>query len=199
MKTKNAYHSNSTGAGLAMRQRFIIPLALITLFALGAAPAVGQEHESTSEPHEEHSAEHEFHSNHFGGFLGTSIRHEADEAAATLGLEYARQFTRHWSVVSYVELVSSNLERDIILLAGVGYYPVKRLALILAPGIEQASRDVEHNGEVEEEQELEFLVRVGAAYGFRLTPQASLGPTVFVDTAGGKVTTVLGLTMVVGF
>ena len=177
----------------------LVPLALIALFALGVVPALGQEHEPAAEPHEEHSAEHEFHRNHFGGFLGTSIRHEADEAAATLGLEYARQFTPHWSVTGYVELVSSNLERDIILLAGVGYYPVKRLALILAPGIEQASRDVEHNGEVKQEEELEFLLRVGAVYGFRLTPQASLGPTVFVDTAGDKVTTVLGLTMIVGF
>jgi hypothetical protein len=168
---------------------------------MSVVPAIAQQHEASTEvePHEGHSAEHEFHRNHFGGVLGTSFHHESDETAPTLGLEYARQFTRHWAISGYVELVSSDLERDIILAAGVIFYPVHWLGFMVAPGVEQATREVDHSGEVKQEDELEFLMRAGVVTGIRITPDASIGPTLFVDKAGDKYTTVLGVVMVVGF
>jgi hypothetical protein len=143
-------------------------------------------------------AKHEFHRNHFGGFLGASTHSDNDETGFTLGLEYARQFTPHWAAAAYTELVSGDLERDIIILAGAIFYPLDRLGLVAAPGVEFASKDVEHHGEVVNEDETEFLFRLGAAYGFPVG-QAALGPTVFADLASNRWTLVYGIAMVTGF
>jgi len=74
-----------------------------------------------------------------------------------------------------------------------------RVGLVLAVGAEAADKEVIHNGETETEQELALLVRVGVTYGFRLTPEASIGPTLLVDQVGDRTTVVLGMSMVVGF
>lgn len=168
------------------------------LIVLVSGPLVGQEHlpnpdDETGEP------AHEFHRNHFGGFLGVSAHSDIDEVAPTLGLEYTRQFSPHWGTTAYVELVSSKLERDLVVAVGVSYYPIRPLSLVLAVGAEAADKEVIHNGETETEQELALLVRVAVAYGFRLTPEASIGPTLLVDQVGDRTTVVLGMSMVVGF
>ncbi|MHC4406654.1 MAG: hypothetical protein ACYTG0_44085 [Planctomycetota bacterium] len=134
----------------------------------------------------------EFHRNHFGGFLGFSARSGVDGVAPTIGLEYARVFSRHWAAVGYVEMVSSKLERDIIVAVRGIYYPVRGLGIVVAVGAEAADKD-EHD-----ESELEFLMRAGS-YGFRLTDTAALGPTILVDRVPGTTTFVFGLVMAVGF
>jgi hypothetical protein len=141
-RSVSIHNSTLTVAGQPMSIRLVVLTALFISLAFGTEPAVAQVHETATEsmPHEEHSAKHEFHRNHFGGVLGTSFHHESDETAPTLGLEYARQFTRHWAISGYVELVSSDLERDIILAAGVIFYPVHWLGFMVAPGVEQATR-----------------------------------------------------------
>jgi hypothetical protein len=143
--------------------------------------------------------EREFHPNHFGGTVALSARSDIDEVAPTLGLEYTRQFSAHWGVTGYMELISGLTERDIILAAGGVYYPVRGLGLVLALGAEGAEKELIESDEIERENELAFLVRIGAAYGFPLTETAALGPTFQVDRASGRTTFVLGLTMVVGF
>lgn len=184
---------------MARSRRFAVTGILSTiLILLASGPLVGQEHvpnpdDETGEPAQE------FHPNHFGGFLGGSARSDVDDAALTMGLEYARRFSRHWSLVIYTELVSSQLERDVVVAVGAAYYPMSGLALVLAAGVEGADKTVDHNGEPEEETELALLLRVGAAYVFEITPTAGLGPTVFVDQADDRTTFVFGLGMVVGF
>jgi len=143
-------------------------------------------------------AEHAFHRNHFGGFLGASTHSDNDETGFTLGLEYARQFTPRWAAAAYTELVAGNLERDVIIAAGAIFYLVPRLGLVFAPGVELAKIEVERDGEVEKEDETEFLLRVGAGYSFPVG-QASLGPVVMVDHTGDRWTFVYGLGMVTGF
>ena len=174
-------------------------LIAILVFLTPAASA-GQGLEDTAEDvskgHE--TKDHGFHRNHFGGFLGASTHSDSDETGFTLGLEYARQFTPHWAVTAYTELVGGDLERDIILGVGAIFYPTRRLGLVAAPGVELANKDVEHHGEVEREDETEFLLRLGAGCGFPVG-QASLGPAVFVDWAGNRWTLVYGIAMVTGF
>jgi hypothetical protein len=142
---------------------------------------------------------HESHPNHFGGVIGSSIRLETDDSALTLGLEYARKLSPRWALAAYTELVSSSLERDVILAAGAVFYPAARFSLVLAPGIELASKDEEHDGEIRTEDETEFLLRLGAGYSFPITPTASAGPVVLADRVGDRWTLVLGLGMAVGF
>lgn len=168
----------------------------IVFTGLVSGSAAAQEPQRIVEPEPE---EHEFHRNHFGGFLGTSLTFDPDAAAPTLGLEYARQFSPHWAVAVYTELVSSRLERDIIVAVGGIFYPTSGLGLILAVGAEAAEKEIDRNGEIELESELGLLLRVGAGYSFRLTPEAALGPTLFVDRVGDRTTLVFGLGVVVGF
>ena len=185
-------------------------MALIFLLPLASA-ALGQddethaergstEHGSTSdEASHPQRAGHEFHKNHFGGFLGGSWHLDSNNGGPTLGLEYTRQFSRRWGATAYVEMVSSSLERDFIVAIGAVFYPTKHIGLIVAPGFEQAEKGVEEHGAVETETELELLIRLGAGYGFHLTPDAALGPAVFIDWTSSRATLVVGLSMVVGF
>lgn len=177
----------------------IATLLVVPMF-LGPAALEGQGLEAAAENVSEgqETAGHEFHRNHFGGFLGAATHSDNDETGFTLGLEYARQFTPRWAAAAYTELVSGDLERDIILLVGAVFYPMPRLGLVVAPGVEFASKDVEHHGEVQREDETEFLLRLGAGYGFPVG-QASLGPVVFVDWADERWTLVYGIVMVTGF
>ena len=170
-------------------RRFVTTPALSALLLLvPCAPAGAQTPDQADEP----TSEREFHPNHFGGFLGLSARTGVDELAPTLGLEYARVFSRHWAAVGYVELVSSQLERDIIVAVGGIYYPVRGLGIVAAVGAEGAEDE-------NDETELAFLMRAGIAYGFRLTEAAALGPTILADRVHGSTTFVFGLAMVVGF
>lgn len=164
----------------------------IMVFATGLM--ADESHESAK--HE--PATHEYHANHFGGFMGGSTHLDTDESGFTIGLEYARQFHLRWAVAAYTELVSGSGERDIIVAAGIVFYPLPRLGLVFAPGMEMVEKDVEVHGEVETENEKELLLRIGAGYGFPVST-ASLGPAVFADYAGDRWTIGYGVTMVVGF
>jgi len=172
------------------------PAQLALLLLLPLAPLAAQEHEAA----EEHSVDRGgMHPNHFGGFLGLSARSDGGEAALTMGLEYARVFSRHWAAAAYVELVSSTLERDVIVALGGIYYPFSGLGLVLAFGAERAEAEVPEHGELVSETELEFLVRLGAGYGFRIAENAAVGPAVFVDRVPGRTTWVFGLSLLAGF
>jgi hypothetical protein len=176
----------------------VLAASVITLMFVTQVPARATETEVEQHAPEHPGEKHAFHKNHFGGFVGASTHSDNDETAFTLGLEYARQFSRHWAISGYVEQVSGALERDIILLAGVIFYPLPRLGIVAGPGFELADKQVDHHGEVEEEGETEWLFRVGAAYGFSLG-QAGIGPAVFIDWNETRWTAVYGISMVTGF
>jgi hypothetical protein len=130
--------------------------------------------------------------------LGASTHANNNETGFTLGLDYVRQFSPRWAAVGYTEQVSGDSERDIILAVGALFYPMRRLGLVVAPGVEFATKSVEHHGEVEKEDETELLLRFSAAYGFPVG-QASLGPVVFGDWAGNRWTIGYGIGMSTGF
>ncbi len=187
---------------VTLLQRAVRTTALSALMLLLISqPSMSQEHDlETHDTVAVHGdTEHELHRNHFGGFVGVSTHHDTDDAGSTLGLEYGRVLSRRWAVAAYLELVSSSLERDVVLVVGGIYYPIRRVGVILAVGGESVEKDVVVHGTTETESELELLIRAGIAYGFPLTPAAALGPSLFVDHAGDRWTTVVGISMVVGF
>ena len=173
----------------------------VILLLVGSGPSVGQEHEpdSQSTVAEHRGTEHEFHRNHFGGLAGVSTHHDTDDSGTTLGLEYTRQFSPKWAITAYLELVSSRLERDIVAAVGGIFYPIRGVALILGPGVESVEKDVEVHGVVEQETELEFIIRVGVAYAFELTPNAGIGPVLMVDRGRDRWTSLIAIGMAVGF
>ena len=105
----------------------------VILLLVGSGPSVGQEHEPDLQGKvtEHRGTEHEFHRNHFGGVAGVSTHHDTDDSGTTLGLEYTRQFLPKWAITAYLELVSSKLERDIVVAVGGVFYPIRGLALSL--------------------------------------------------------------------
>ncbi len=173
-------------------------LSVLVLLYSGATAGQGSDAASESAPKVHETHEHEFHRNHFGGFLGASTHSDNNETGFTLGLDYVRQFTPRWAAIGYTELVSGDTERDIILAVGVIFYPTPRLGLVVAPGVEFVTKDIEHHGEVEKEEETELLWRFSAGYGFPVG-QASLGPIVFGDWAGNRWTIGYGIGMTTGF
>jgi hypothetical protein len=173
----------------------------IILLLVVSGPSVGEEQEPDSRGTvaEHRDTEHEFHRNHFGGLVGVSTHHDTDDSGPTLGLEYARQFTPKWAITAYLEQVSSQLERDLIVAVGGIYYPIQRLGLILGPGFESVEKDVEVHGTVEQERELELIIRAGVAYVFELTPDAGIGPVLMVDRGRDRWTSLFAIGMAVGF
>ena len=172
-----------------------------TLLLLTGGPSVGQEHEPVPEDTtaEHEGTEHKLHPNHFGGLIGVSTHHDIDDSGLTLGLEYTRVFSSRWAIAAYLELVSSTLERDVVFAVGGVFYPIRGVSLVLAPGVEQVEKDVQVHGAVEKETELGLLLRFGVGYTFRLTPEAGIGPAVFVDRARDRWTSLVSIAMVVGF
>ena len=172
----------------------------VVLLGLAGRPSSAQD-DSSPETHDDgnETAQHEFHPNHFGGLVGVTTHHNINDSGLTVGLEYARQFSKRWAVTSYLELVSSDLERDVVLAIGAAYYPFDRVALILAGGAESATRSIEEHGEVAQETELAFILRTGIGYSFPLTPEATAGPILLVDHARDRWTTLFALGMIVGF
>lgn len=168
--------------------------------ALSAVPSVGQQQEPAPErsPRAERFAEHQYHPNHFGGLVGVSTHHDSGDSGLTLGLDYTRQFKRHWGAAFYLEMVSSD-ERNVILAGGLVYYPIRGMTLMVTPGIESATREVEEGGDVKFEDEYEFLLRFGVGYAIRLTSEAGFGPIVLFDRAGDRWTSVVAIAMGVGF
>jgi hypothetical protein len=175
-------------------------LAVILLLVFGA-PSRGQEHEPDSHGSvaEHGDTEHEFHRNHFGGLVGVSTHQDSGESGTTLGLEYARQFSPKWAVGAYLELVSSKLERDLIVAAGGIFYPIRGLSFILAPGFESVEKEVLVHGIVETESELELMIRVSVAYTFELTPEAGIGPILAIDWTDHRWTSLIAIGIAVGF
>lgn len=167
--------------------------AVCALFAILVFLAAGAMAEEAHEP-----AVHEYHVNHFGGVVGGATHLDTNESGLSIGLEYARQFNPRWAAVSYLELTSGTGERDVIISAGVIFYPTPRLGLIFGPGIELVEKDVNHHGEIVTESEAELMWRIGAGYGFPLG-EASIGPAFFADYAGDRWTIVYGIAMVTGF
>jgi hypothetical protein len=173
-------------------------LVIVTLAFLFPSAASLADEEKKAEAHE---GELEFHRNHMGAFFGASTHLDSDdkEAVPTLGVDYVRVLSPHFGVGGYAEMLSTSSARNIILLAGVTYYPRPLVALSAGPGIEMVDADVEEEGVIKTESEEAFLFRFGAAWGFRIGEQAALAPTVFADVTKDRWTVVYGVTWAVAY
>lgn len=180
-----AYHS------AAVCLRVAILAALSCLWSAAAlsesAAGPGQEGQAHEAPHHEeqhHGGEHEYHSNMFALFVG--ITHEARrENAPSLGLEYAHRFNKRFSLGAFSEHAFGH--ENFWIYAVPFAFHVGAWKAYVAPGVEDSS---EHGSE--------FLVRIGAEYGFEVGP-IEIGPQLNFDFVDGHTVTVLGVTFGKGF
>ncbi len=128
-----------------MRMRLMLAVLCAVALSNPWVSLSAQEHgESTG------GEEHEYHKNHGSAFLGATTHLDPEDTGLTIGVEYARRFSRLVAVGVTVEMASSSLERDIILGLPVILYPWRGLALVAMPGAELATGEEEHGGEIKE-------------------------------------------------
>ena len=171
---------------LAVLCAVALSMARTSLFAQGHGESAREE-------------EHEYHKNHGSAFLGATTHLDPKDTGFTLGVEYARRFSRLLAVAVTVEMASSRLERDIILGLPVILYPWRGLALTLGPGVEAATEEEEHGEEIKEVSKAEFLMRFGVGYWFALNETVAASPAIFADVAGGRWSLVYGIVFGVGW
>jgi len=143
--------------------------------------------------------EHEYHKNHGAAFLGATTHLDPKDTGFTIGVEYARRFSRLVAISVTVEMASSSLERDVILGLPVILYPWRGLAFTLGPGVEVATEEEEHGEEIKEVTKAEFLMRFGVGYWFALNETVAASPAIFADVVGGRWSLVYGVVFGVGF
>jgi len=173
-----------------------LPLAVLCAVALLLPQGTlgAQEHsESTG------GEEHEYHKNHGAAFLGATTHLDPEDTGFTIGVEYTRRFSRLLAVGVAVEMASSSLERDIILMLPVIIYPWRALVLTLGPGVEAATEEEEHGEEIKEVSKAAFLMRFGVGYWFEFNETVAVSPAIFADVVGGRWSLVYGVLFGVGF
>ncbi len=160
--------------------------ALLIALVLCGAPLVSayaDEHEGEGA----HEGGLEYHPNMLGFFLGHTFEGRLETFA--LGIEYERRVSRTFGIGVFAEYVTDDVD---FFVYGVPFaYHNGRFKTYLAPGVEDSS-----------EEGTEFMLRVGAEYGFEvgeweISPQLNLD---YVDKEGGwEGTWVLGVLIGKGF
>jgi hypothetical protein len=188
------------------RLRTIVSAACILLVigcfgARASAQEHGEEHGAEHEVGEH--AEHEFHRHHFSVFLGVTdgeVEKEAvvgteseraavvveDEEAFTLGLDYEYRLNRRWGVGALIDFAGGDF-RSWVAGMPVFLHPGRGWKLLLAPGVED-----------KEDEDGEFLVRVGVLYDFEVG-RFTIAPALQVDFVDDEEVLVYGVNIGKGF
>jgi len=154
-------------------------LLLALLIVGGAAPSLASE-EAEDEAHVHHR-------HHLGFLLGAAVtsEHGETESGFAFGVDYEYRFHPRVGAGALVEVATGEL-RDVVVAALMTWHPWRGLKLMAGPGVEIGDDDSE------------FLVRVGAAYQFKLD-RILIGPEFDVDIVDGHPVYVAGLAVGIGF
>ncbi|MHC4848885.1 MAG: hypothetical protein ACYTEG_10580 [Planctomycetota bacterium] len=117
-----------------------------------------------------HEVEEERKKNVLRGFVGATTK--GDRTEASFAAIYERRLTHVWAVGLVVEFTPSLQER-LVTVPSLFIHPYKGLALTVAPGVEV------------EDDEVSFLVRLGAAWDFELGEGWSIAPELNIDLVEG--------------
>jgi hypothetical protein len=166
--------------------------------------AQGEEHAEEAE-HEEHGEEHEgqpHHKNDFAIFLGGTDEH-GHPTEFTWGLDYKRRVAEHWAVGGLFDYAGGEL-RNSIVAASVTWFPIGKLTLTAAPGIEfhrgrssnedcgcGESAKSEETGEADKNARY-FILRLGVGWGFPIGQSYAIEPQVNLDLVNGEKVWVYG-------
>jgi hypothetical protein len=206
--------------------KHLMVLALLqTLLVASQGLAQETEHheqgqEATQEAHQEESAkeaEHEehgeseghggrgLHKNDFAIFLGATDEH-GHETELTLGLDYRRQVANRLFVGVLFDYAGGEM-RNSVLAATLTWFPVGRLFVTAAPGIEfhegrrprpgcgcDGTLKSEEPGEFGffDEDATYFLFRLGVGWQFPIGQHYGVAPNVNVDFVNGEKVLVYG-------
>jgi len=178
-------------------------IALAILLCGFAGTAAGSESEGEEAPVTAEPGEHGGHADEppheLALFLGVTDE-KGHGAEGTIGLEYAYALYPRWSVGGLIDYAGGDL-RNTVLGIPAFFRPGRGWVLLAAPGVEfhrkQGGETGDH-GEVDED-ETDFLFRVGVMYKFRIGERFGIFPVLNADFVGGDVTYVYGANFSIEF
>jgi hypothetical protein len=214
-----------------MRRTIQLMVFALLSILLGASPGLAQEaehqeHDTTpaQEAHEEEhaeEAEHEehgeseghggrpHHKNDFAIFLGGTDEH-GHPTEFTWGLDYKRRVAEHWAVGGLFDYAGGSL-RNAIVAASVTWFPIGKITLTAAPGIEfhrgrssnedcgcggsTKSEETGEHGEADQDATY-FLLRLGVGWAFPIGKSYGIEPQVNLDLVEGEKVWVCGLNFI---
>lgn len=139
-------------------------------------------------------------------FLGGTDEH-GHPTEFTWGVDYKRRVAQRWGIGGIFDYAGGSL-RNAILASSVTWWPVGKLSLMAAPGIEfhrgraatsgcgcghsLKSGDLDQADEIDEDAEY-FVFRVGAGWDFHLGTNYGIQPQVNLDFVEGETVWIYGL------
>lgn len=112
-------------------------------------------------------------------FMGATLQAD-DDAAFTIGLDYERRLGQRFGVGVLADKAFGG-GRSWLLLGGLFWHPVRQVRLDVAPGIE-----------INQEEDEQFVLRLGADYDFEIRERWSIAPNVNLDFVDGRTVWVIG-------
>jgi hypothetical protein len=161
--------------------------------SLGGAPALHAQETGRGEHTEEI-----WHRHTLSISGGLAVFTDAGARGGALGLSYAYRLAERWAVGLKLEYADSELERDFIVLPGVGFEAAENLEFGVGVGVEQARKDEIEEGELKTVDETEALLRLTVAYAFPIGKRTALSPEFNSDFTASGVTYVYSLVFSVG-
>ena len=149
-------------------------VAVCTTLALAAQAVLAREAESQKDAEWAEKERHEL-----GLFLG--VTDQKSDTGFSVGLDYEYRLSRMFGIGGLLEYTGSDF-RDGIVAVPFYVHPWKELKLVAAPGIEIEAEDGSE----------EFLVRVGAEYGFDVRRGFEIAPALYFDFTSEDVAIVAG-------
>ncbi len=156
-------------------------VAVCTTLALAAQPVMAQEAEGEDAAEWAEKGRHEL-----GLFLG--VTDKKSDTGFSMGLDYEYRLSRMFGIGGLLEYTGSDF-RDGIVAVPFYVHPWKELKLVAAPGIEIEAEDGSE----------EFLVRVGAEYGFDVRRGFEIAPAFYLDFTSEDVAMVVGASIARSF
>jgi hypothetical protein len=192
-----------------MKHPALIAITALFSILLYGVPSPAQEaehgaHEEGAEAaeHEEHGEEHEgrtHHPNEFAIYLGATDEH-GHPTELTWGLDYKRRVAERWAVGGLFDYAGGSL-RNAIVAASVTWFPVGKLSLMAAPGIEfhqgressegcgcagsAKSDEAGEHGEADKDATY-FVFRLGVGWDFQIAKSHGIQPQVNLDLVEGE-------------
>ena len=157
--------------------------ALVCFAFLSPGFASGQETPHTPATHNEEQTEHHFHSNLLAFFVGATHEERRDNGLA-LGVEYERRLNESFGIGALAEYTFGDLDFWVYALPFA--YHTGPWKFYVAPGVEEGDRGSE------------FLLRIGAEYGFEVGDW-EIAPQLDFDFVDGDQVAVFGVTFGKGF
>jgi hypothetical protein len=183
----------------------VMVFAILSILLIGTPGWAEETEDGESSDH----SELRHHKNEFAVFLGGTDEH-GHATEFTWGLDYKRRVAERWAIGGLFDYAGGGL-RNSIVAASVTWYPVGKLSLMAAPGVEfhrgRGSSDgcgcagtlkSEEPGASDKDATY-FVLRLGVGWDFKIVKSYGIQPQVNLDLVNGEKVWVYGFNFTYGW